>query len=128
MVCTFTAATVSPASEVRIDHRRAGHLASGLLYLLDSSLLTHHFLGLGFFGLSFFLPWSHAQVQIRLSIPGTDSAFRKRGPRNGFLAGCQDFNLHCLSWWFLPPGCWLEAPAAGVGSLKKLPCKRVIQS
>lgn len=77
MVCTFTAATVSSVSGVRIGYRRAGHLASRLLYLLDSSPLTHHFLSLGFFGLSLFLPWGHAQIQIRLSIPGTDCAFKK---------------------------------------------------
>ena len=54
----------------------------------------------GDFGLSFSLPWVHVKVQIYLSVPGTGCSFKKRGPRNDFLANFWDSNFHCLSWCF----------------------------
>lgn len=68
MVCAFCAAKVSLKSGEKIGQQGwTLHLTSYPLFLLDSNLLTHHFLNQGIFGLSFPLPWVHAKVQLYLS-------------------------------------------------------------
>ena len=103
MVCAFTAAKVSLRSGEKIDQEGWTLYLSILPSLLrDSSLLTHHFLSQAIFGLYFPLPWVHAKVQLWLSVPGTSCCFKKRGPRNGFLADFQNSNLLVSAGGFQP--------------------------